>query len=112
MLAKRLTFILLMACITLTCGSCLVFAQPTTNLADEHGSAAPSLAQNGSFDLNTCQRECRMRFGYEPLSDIEEHHRRGPGAGSYYEYANCIAGCNAQFWKEFDNNSRNLERMR
>ncbi len=70
------------------------------------------LAQNSPFDLNSCQRECRLRFGLEPQADMEEHFRRGSGTGNYYEYANCIAGCNAQFWKEFDNNTRNLERQR
>ncbi len=113
MMAKRLTFTFMIAWIAFTCGSYFVFAQPPTNLTThEYGPSDPSLAQNSSIDLNTCQRECRMRFGYEPLSEVEEHFRRGSGAGSYYEYANCIAGCNAQFWKEFDNNMRNLERMR
>jgi hypothetical protein len=113
-MAKHLTLTLTIALITFTCGSCPVLAQPTSNLAThEHGSPMdPALAQNSPFDLNSCQRECRQRFGLEPQADMEEHSRRGSGTGSYYQYANCIAGCNAQFWKEFDNNTRNLERQR
>jgi hypothetical protein len=113
MKAKHLTLTLTIALLTFTCGACFVLAQPASKFAtQEYGSpTAPSLAQNGGFDLNTCQRECRLRFGLEPQSEIEEL-RRGSGTGSYYEYANCIAGCNSQFWKEFDKNIDNLERMR
>lgn len=65
-----------------------------------------------AFDLNYCQKECRSRFGLEPQSDMEEHFRGGSGMGAYYEYANCIAACNAKFWREFDDNTRDLERLR
>jgi hypothetical protein len=112
-MAKHLTLTLTIALITITCGSYLVLAQPASHFAtQEYGPADPSLAQSGAFDLNSCQRECRLRFGLEPQSEMEEHFRRGGGAGNYYQYSNCIAGCNAQFWKEFDDNTRNLERMR
>jgi hypothetical protein len=114
MKAKHLTLTLVVALITFTCGSSSVVAQPTSHFATQEygGPSDPSLAQNGGFDLNTCQRECRLRFGYEPQSEMEEHFGRGSGAGSYYQYANCIAGCNSQFWKEFDDNTEKLERMR
>ncbi len=108
---KWTIFISSMVLFALTCGLPFVLAQPAL-IAHEYGQTDPSLTQTGSTDLNTCQRECRMRYGYEPQSDIQEHHRRGGSSGSYYEYANCIAACNAQFWKEFDENTRNLERMR
>jgi len=87
-----------------------VFAAAKSDISD----ADSFLSQNESqaaFDLNYCQRECRSRFGLELESDIEEHFR-GSGRGSYYEYANCIAACNAKFWREFDNNTRDLERLR
>jgi hypothetical protein len=74
------------------------------------------LAQNGGptgFDLNYCQRECRARFGIDLESDIVEHFRGGGSrTGNYYAYANCIAACNAQFWKEFDRKTKDMEKLR
>ena len=76
-------------------------------------SFLPQNESQAAFDLNYCQRECRERFGLELQSEIEEHFRGGGSSrGSYYAYANCIAACNAKFWQEFDNNTRDLERLR
>lgn len=76
-------------------------------------SLLPQNETQAEFDLNYCQKECRERFGLEFQSEIEEHFRGGGSSrGSYYAYANCIAACNAKFWREFDNNTRDLERLR
>ncbi len=61
---------------------------------------------NQDIDLGTCERGCRVRFGYEPtMSD------RDPGLlvdGPYYAYAQCVAECNRAFWKEFDRKAREI----
>ncbi len=58
------------------------------------------------INLGTCERGCRIRFGYEPtMSDPE------PGllvGGPYYAYAQCIADCNRNFWNEFDRKAREI----
>jgi len=88
-----------------------VFAVAESDIAGRD-SFLPQIDGQAAFDLNYCQRECRSRFGLEPQTEIEEHFRGGSGQGAYYEYANCIAACNAKFWREFDNNTRDLERLR
>ena len=102
-------------------GSHFVPAQPTGCMATAvyHASGIPSfLVQydgGTGFDLNSCQRECRSRYGLEPYSDVEKQFRgggRGSGSGNYYLYANCIAACNARFWREFDRKSDELEQER
>lgn len=116
--AKLLILILAAVPVMLSYGSYFVPAQPAGNFvaAEPYTLDGDSLvAQNDrqpGFDLNDCQRECRSRFGYEPQMEIEEHFRGGVGRGDYYEYANCVAACNAKFWREFDNNTRDLERLR
>jgi hypothetical protein len=55
--------------------------------------------QNEDFDLSSCERICRRRFGYEPgMADVYELHQNQP----YWAYAQCIDDCNKTFWKEFD----------
>lgn len=63
-----------------------------------------------SFDKESCEQDCRSRFGV----DLYELHGRGFRGGSttggYYVYAACIQSCNTRFWKDFDRNTRDLER--
>jgi hypothetical protein len=66
----------------------------------------------GEFDLDYCQRECRMRYGLEPtgggpgpFSDTENSkgaYELHQSSSTYNQYAACIADCNRQFWAEFD----------
>ncbi len=67
-------------------------------------------------DLNSCQRDCKDRFGLEPYSDtgtdLQFHPGGGGWSGTYYAYAQCIQDCNTAFWKDFDRKSRDLERNR
>ena len=96
----------------------IVAAQPPGNPAGA-GCKAPLpflLAQSdygGEFDLNYCQRECRMRFGFEPTGagGVGAHSETEDGngayelhqsSGTYNQYAACIADCNRKFWEEFD----------
>ncbi len=118
MAAKSLILILTLALVVFSQGSYFVPAQlvgssvgAESDILGDDSFSAQNDGRTG-FDLNHCQRECRWRFGYETQSDIVEHFRGGPGTGNYYEYANCLAACNAQFWREFDDNTRNLERQR
>ncbi len=68
----------------------------------------------GEFDLNYCQWECRMRYGFEPSGlggggGMQTETEGGNGdnelqqhSGTYEQYATCIADCNRKFWQEFD----------
>ena len=95
-------------------------AQPAEILASPHcgALASPRLLFYGDdpADLNTCQRDCRDRFGLEwPNSDTDAEPQQPLGGGytgTYYAYAQCIADCNTTFWKDFDSKSRDLERGR
>jgi hypothetical protein len=63
-----------------------------------------------AFDRESCEQECRSRFGVDPY---ELQFSGGWGRGGrpgYYVYANCIQECNTRFWKEFDRTMRDLER--
>jgi len=119
MSAKPLILTLTLVLVIFTHGSHSVTAQPVGSFVTAKSDIVDGdsfLAQNGGptgFDLNYCQRECRARFGIGLESDIEEHFRRGgSGMGNYYAYSNCIAACNAQFWKEFDKKTGDAERLR
>ena len=117
MRANLLILILAVIPAMLSSGSYLTSARPAGifSAAQSDISGRAFLPQNetqAGFDLNYCQHECRSRFGLEFQSDIQEHFRGGSGRGAYYAYANCIAACNARFWREFDNNTRDLERLR
>jgi len=118
MRAKLLILMLAAIPAMLSYDSCVTRAQPAGILAaaeSEISGRDPFLSESETqmaFDLEYCQRECRSRFGLEAQIEIEEHFRGGSGRGLYYEYANCIAACNAKFWREFDNNIRDLERLR
>jgi hypothetical protein len=56
------------------------------------------LAQSTEFDLSLCQQNCAW---------LKPH---GNMPGQYMNYYNCIAGCQSRFWKDFDSNSRKLEK--
>jgi len=117
MIAKLLILLLAAIPAMLSCGSSMAQAQPPGGMAaaeSEISARDPRLSENqiqAGFDLEYCQRECRTRFGIEAQMEIEEH-RGGSGRGLYYEYANCIAACNAKFWREFDHNIKDLEKLR
>jgi hypothetical protein len=121
---KTLTVILTIAVFSaLSLGlSGIVAAQPLINPEGVGCNAAKRmfmLAQSdygGPFDLNYCQWECRMRFGFEPSGSGGANHQSetedGNGAyelhqssGTYNQYAACIADCNRTFWQEFDKNT-------
>jgi hypothetical protein len=116
--AKLLILMLAAIPAMLSYDSSVTLAQPPGILAaaeSEISGRDSLLSENQTqmgFDLEYCQRECRSRFGLEPQTEIEEHFRGGRGRGLYYEYANCIAACNATFWREFDNKIRDLEKLR
>jgi hypothetical protein len=118
MTAKLLILMLAAIPATLSYDSCVTRAQPAGILAaTESGISGRDLFMSENetpmaFDLEYCQRECRLRFGVESQMEIEEHFRGGSGRGLYYEYADCIAACNAKFWREFDNSIRDLEKLR
>lgn len=107
----------------------IVSAQPLINPPGT-GCNAPKLpfmlAQSdygGEFDLNYCQFECRMRYGFEPSGSggagRQSETEDGNGAyelhqssGTYNQYAACIAGCNRKFWEEFDKKTREIGKTR
>ncbi|HMK35244.1 MAG TPA: hypothetical protein VK463_09280 [Desulfomonilaceae bacterium] len=62
-----------------------------------------------SFDRESCEQSCRSRYGVDPYELQRWGADSRPG---YYVYASCIQGCNLRFWKEFDRNTRELERER
>ncbi len=57
-----------------------------------------AMAQGTGFDLNSCQQNCAWLRPY------------GNNYGQYMNYANCMAGCQSQFWKNFDRNTSELEK--
>ncbi|HTY25002.1 MAG TPA: hypothetical protein VMC85_17860 [Desulfomonilaceae bacterium] len=58
------------------------------------------LAQDTSgFDRNLCIQNCAWLKPY------------GYNYGQYSNYYNCMAGCESRFWKDFDRNSRDLEKQ-
>jgi hypothetical protein len=56
------------------------------------------MAQSAGFDLNSCQQNCAWLRPY------------GRNYGQYMNYYDCMARCQSQFWKDFDSNSRKLEK--
>jgi hypothetical protein len=63
-----------------------------------------------SFDRNSCEQDCRSRFGIDMYGLSNVGFRGGSGRGGYYAYAACIQSCNNRFWNDFDRSMRNLER--
>ncbi len=57
------------------------------------------MAQAG-FDRESCLQNCSW---LKPWSN---------NYGQYANYYNCVAGCESQFWSEFDRNTERLERKR
>jgi hypothetical protein len=119
MKASGLVLTLVTAFVLIPAVPSLAPAQPAESLASPHYGAIgfPHLLFYGDdpADLNTCQRDCRDRFGLEPYSDTHAQPQWVGGGGSsgmYYAYAQCIADCNTAFWKDFDSKSRDLERGR
>jgi hypothetical protein len=76
-----------------------------TNLADSDAQCALL-----SFDRESCEQDCRSRFGVDLYELHRGGFRGGPGSGGYYQYASCIQSCNTRFWRDFDRNTRDLER--
>ncbi len=112
---KHITFILIATLAIFSCGDSFLVGQPLGQLCNQENSGPDSgILVQQNFDLNSCQRECRLRYGLEPQSDMAEQFRGGGGLGrgGYYEYANCIAACNSHFWKEFDRKNQDLEKLR
>ncbi|HMK33866.1 MAG TPA: hypothetical protein VK463_02280 [Desulfomonilaceae bacterium] len=80
---------------------CQAQAAPWLFAAEEGG---------GEVDLNTCQWECRMRYGLEPtgpgggqgLEGSDEAYRTMAGPENYSLYTACVTDCNRKFWREFD----------
>lgn len=79
-------------------------AESITGVKGESGDYGNRLVQD-TFDRETCERDCRERYGVEP-------YRRGRGGhrDDYYLYARCIQDCNSRFWKEYDRRMRELEK--
>jgi hypothetical protein len=65
--------------------------------------------QQGSFDRESCEEDCRSRYGLTPY-ELQHWGRGGGSRGWYNLYAECIQKCNARFWKEVDRNVRELEK--
>jgi len=67
----------------------------------------------GSFDRQSCEQTCRHRYGVSPIPGFGEQgwERRAdnyhPG---YYLLAECIDGCNRQFWRNFDRKMENIKK--
>jgi hypothetical protein len=78
-------------------------AESIIGVDGEPGSYGYRLVQD-TFDRETCERDCRERYGLEP-------YRRGRGGprDDYYLYARCIQDCETKFWKEYDRRMRELE---
>jgi len=105
-------------------------AQPAINPADGGCRASTRsfiLAQSdygGEFDLNYCQWECRMRFGYEPtgsgigggmhsdIGDSSGAYGLHQSSGTFNAYAACIADCNRKFWEEFEKKTGQIGKTR
>jgi hypothetical protein len=54
-------------------------------------------------DLNSCQQDCRSRYGIDKY--VLQRQGGGSGGGSYggyYLYSQCVENCNRSFWKKFD----------
>jgi len=79
-------------------------AESIIGVKGESGSYGYRLVQD-SFDRESCERDCRERYGLEP-------YRRGTGGrrDDYYLYARCIQDCETRFWKEYDRRMRELEK--
>jgi hypothetical protein len=60
-------------------------------------------------DLDSCQQDCRSRYGVD-FYTLQAW--RGGGGGyspGYYLYAQCIADCNKTFWNRFDRKTDELQ---
>ena len=55
----------------------------------------------GGFDRDSCLRSCAW---LRPIG--------GRNYGGWMNYQNCMAECERQFWKDFDDTARSLERER
>ena len=79
-------------------------AESIIGMEGESGSYGYRLVQD-SFDRESCERDCRERYGTELF-----HRGRGGHMGNYYVYARCIQDCETRFWKEYDRRMRELEK--
>ena len=60
-----------------------------------------AMAQSVPFDRNLCNQNCAWLKGGA----------RG-GYGGYMNYANCIASCDSQFWKDVDRITGDTEKSK
>lgn len=88
---------LTVAAISLAPGSGLSLEQGVLPL---HGSTAePVLSAD---DQESCEQECRSRYGADMYADVHAGFRGGGGYSTYYLYARCVQQCNDAFWKDFN----------
>jgi hypothetical protein len=84
---------------------------PDSSCAADNSWALPrvELMQWGNprTDRQSCEQECRSRYGIDPYSIEEQYH--GGYTRGYQVYANCIAACERQFWNRFD---RRMEQLK
>lgn len=83
---------------------CLPTTAPAQARYESHEIGLCPQAYGDDFDLETCQQECRSRFGVSPYF-LELNRSSNP----IYLYSSCIAECNRKFWKEYDRQMKELE---
>ena len=76
------------------------------------GSNMEVIRHDEGFDRESCEIRCRSIYGIPPYG--EEQWAGGGGGGGmgssrYLIIAHCIEQCNKRFWKEFDENMRELD---
>jgi len=79
-------------------------AESIMGMDGETGSYGNKLVQ-GSFDRESCERNCQERYGVEPYGRGVNRQRN-----DYYVYAQCIQDCNTRFWKDYDRRMRELQK--
>ncbi len=76
------------------------------------------LAQNdehGNFDRESCEQTCRHRYGASAVPGFGEQSwekRADNYFPGYYLLAECIEGCNRQFWRNFEREMENTKKSR
>ncbi|HMK34095.1 MAG TPA: hypothetical protein VK463_03435 [Desulfomonilaceae bacterium] len=100
---SRRTLAVVILCFVFQTGSHPILAESTEVLPGvwyESGYSGVSLFQAGA-DRDACQQDCRERSG------VFFGFPRGDAARSY---GRCIEDCNRKFWKDYDRNTRELEK--
>ncbi len=81
---------------------------PVKLMSTESGGPSMETMQSG-FDRETCEQDCRSRYGVDIYFETQQWGRGGHSRPGYYLYANCIQQCNQRFWKEFDRRTEGLK---